>query len=106
MTATRRNAQTDDEMLDDSDEAINRALSSSNSETVKELRSIIERLERLEEEKAGIADDIKDVKAEAKGRGYDPKAITKILAIRKMKKEDYQQLQGVLETYMSALGMI
>lgn len=71
-----------------------------------ELRLLIERAERLEEEKKGIADDIKDVMAEAKGRGYDPKAIRKILSIRKKKKEEYQEEEMILETYMQALGMI
>ncbi|MDQ2892440.1 MAG: DUF2312 domain-containing protein, partial [Pseudomonadota bacterium] len=71
-----------------------------------ELRLLIERAERLEEEKKGIADDIKDVMAEAKGRGYDPKAIRKILSIRKKKKEEYQEEEAILETYMQALGMI
>ncbi|TPG10439.1 DUF2312 domain-containing protein [Sphingomonas oligophenolica] len=71
-----------------------------------ELRLLIERAERLEEEKKGIADDIKDVMAEAKGRGYDPKAIRKILSIRKKKKEEYQEEEAILETYMHALGMI
>lgn len=71
-----------------------------------ELRLLIERAERLEEEKKGIADDIKDVMAEAKSRGYDAKAIKKILAIRKKKKEDYQEEEAILETYMHALGML
>lgn len=71
-----------------------------------ELRLLIERAERLEEEKKGIADDIKDVMAEAKGRGYDPKAIKKILSIRKKKKEEYQEEEAILETYMHALGML
>ena len=71
-----------------------------------ELRLLIERAERLEEEKKGIADDIKDVMAEAKGRGYDPKAIRKILSIRKKKKEEYQEKEAILEVYMQALGMI
>jgi uncharacterized protein (UPF0335 family) len=71
-----------------------------------ELRLLIERAERLEEEKKGIADDIKDVFAEAKGRGYDPKAIRKILSIRKMKREEFQEQESILEVYMSALGMI
>ncbi|HVF92970.1 MAG TPA: DUF2312 domain-containing protein [Sphingomonas sp.] len=71
-----------------------------------ELRLLIERAERLEEEKKGIADDIKDVMAEAKGRGYDPKAIRKILSIRKKKKEEYQEEEAILEVYMQALGMI
>ena len=71
-----------------------------------ELRLLIERSERLEEEKKGIADDLKDVMAEAKGRGYDPKAIRKILSIRKKKKEEYQEEEAILEVYMQALGMI
>lgn len=72
----------------------------------EELRLLIERAERLEEEKKGIADDIKDVMAEAKSRGYDPKAIRKILSIRKKKREEYQEEQSILEVYMQALGMI
>ncbi len=71
-----------------------------------ELRLLIERAERLEEEKKGIADDIKDVMAEAKSRGYDPKAMRKIRAIRKKKKEEYQEEEAILETYLQALGMI
>lgn len=71
-----------------------------------ELRLLIERAERLEEEKKGITDDIKDVMAEAKGRGYDAKAIRKIMAIRKKKKEEYQEEEAILETYMQALGML
>lgn len=71
-----------------------------------ELRLLIERAERLEEEKKGIVDDIGDVMAEAKSRGYDPKAIRKIMAIRKKKKEEYQEEEAILETYMQALGML
>ncbi len=71
-----------------------------------ELRQIIERAERLEEEKKGITDDIKDVMAEAKGRGYDPKAIREILKVRRKKKEEYQEEQAILEVYLQALGMI
>lgn len=71
-----------------------------------ELRLLIERAERLEEEKKAIADDIKDVMAEAKGRGYDPKAIRKIMQIRKKKREEYQEEEAILETYMQALGML
>jgi uncharacterized protein (UPF0335 family) len=71
-----------------------------------ELRLLIERAERLEEEKKGISDDIKDVMAEAKGRGYDPKAIREILRIRRQKKEEYQEAQSILEVYMQALGMV
>ena len=71
-----------------------------------ELRLLIERAERLEEEKSGINDDIKDVLSEAKGRGYDPKAIRKIMSIRKKKKEQYQEEEAILETYLRALGMV
>lgn len=71
-----------------------------------QLRLLIERAERLEEEKKGISDDIKDVMAEAKSQGYDTKAIRKIMQIRKKKKEDFQHEEAVLETYMAALGMI
>ena len=71
-----------------------------------ELRLLIERAERLEEEKKGIADDIKDVMAEAKSRGYDTKAIRKIMSIRKKKKEEYQEEETILEPYMTALGML
>ena len=71
-----------------------------------ELRLLIERAERLEEEKKGIADDIKDVFCEGKGRGYDPKAMRKLIAIRKKKREEYQEEEAILEVYMQALGMI
>jgi len=72
----------------------------------EELRLLIERAERLEEEKQGLLDDIKDVMAEAKSRGYDVKAIRKILAIRKKKREEYQEEEAILETYLHALGML
>ncbi|KQM65978.1 hypothetical protein ASE75_06115 [Sphingomonas sp. Leaf17] len=71
-----------------------------------ELRLLIERAERLEEEKKGIAEDIKDVFAEGKSRGYDTKAMKKIMAIRKKPKEAWQEEESILETYMTALGMI
>ena len=71
-----------------------------------ELKLLIERAERLEEEKKGIQDDIKDVFSEGKSRGYDPKAIRKIMQIRKKKREEYQEEEAILEVYMQALGMI
>ncbi len=71
-----------------------------------ELLGFINRVERLEEEKKGLNDDIKDIIAEVKGRGYDPKIIRKVLAIRKMKPGEYEEQQMVIETYMSSLGMI
>jgi uncharacterized protein (UPF0335 family) len=70
-----------------------------------ELRLLIERAERLEEEKKGISDDIKDVMAEAKGRGYDPKAIRKVLSIRKKRAEEIQEENAILHVYLEALGM-
>ncbi len=70
-----------------------------------ELRLLIERAERLEEEKKGIQDDIKDVFSEGKSRGYDPKTMRKIMAIRKKKREEYQEEEAILEVYMQALGM-
>jgi uncharacterized protein (UPF0335 family) len=71
-----------------------------------ELRLLIERAERLEEEKKGINEDIRDVFAEAKSRGYDPKAIKKIMLVRRKKPEEYQEEEMILETYMQALGML
>jgi uncharacterized protein (UPF0335 family) len=72
----------------------------------EELKQFIERIERLEEEKAGIAGDIKDVFAELKGRGFDPKAIRQILRIRKQDHSERQEQEAILELYMQALGMV
>lgn len=77
-----------------------------NSIAAQELRLFVERVERLDEEKKGIADDIKDVLAEMKGRGYDTSIVRKLLKIRKMKKGEYEEESMLLETYMAALGMI
>jgi uncharacterized protein (UPF0335 family) len=71
-----------------------------------QLKSIIERIERLEEEKAQIASDIRDVYAEAKSNGYDVKALRTIIRMRKMDANDRQQAETILETYMQALGML
>ncbi|QXT36877.1 DUF2312 domain-containing protein [Sphingomonas sanguinis] len=81
-------------------------LSKIDQQTADELRLLIERAERLEEEKKGISDDIMDVFAEAKARGFDKKAVRKILQIRKKKREEYQEEEAILEVYMRALGMI
>jgi len=70
-----------------------------------ELKQFIERIERLEEEKAGIAGDIKEVFAELKGRGFDSKAIRQILRIRKKDHAERQEEEAILELYMQALGM-
>lgn len=69
------------------------------------LRSFIERIERLEEEKKGLQDDIKDIYAEAKGTGFDVKIIRQIIRLRKKAKEERQEEEELLELYKSALGM-
>ena len=69
------------------------------------LRSFIERIERLEEEKKGIADDIRDVYAEAKANGYDTKTMRAIVRLRKMETHARQEADALLETYRSALGL-
>ncbi len=70
-----------------------------------ELRQFVERIERLEAEKKDIADQIKEVMAEAKGRGYDTKAMRRIVALRKRDKDDLAEEEAVLEMYKAALGM-
>lgn len=70
-----------------------------------ELRQFIERIERLEEEKAALQDDIKDVMAEMKGRGYDIAAVRAILKLRKQDPDERQEAEAILELYMNALGM-
>jgi len=69
------------------------------------LRLLIERIERLEEEKKGIADDIRDVYAEAKAVGYDPKIMRQIVRLRKMDANDRSEQEMILDTYKAALGM-
>lgn len=68
------------------------------------LRSFIERVERLEEEKAVIAGDIKEVYAEAKGEGYDTKTLRQVIRLRKMDRAERQEREALLELYLSALG--
>jgi len=68
------------------------------------LRSFIERVERLEEEKQGLQNDIKDVYAEAKGEGYDTKVLRQIVRIRKMDRAERQEQEALLDLYLSALG--
>lgn len=69
------------------------------------LRLLIERIERLEEEKKGIGDDIKDVYSEGKAVGYDAKIMRKVVALRKMKPDDRAEMETVLELYKAALGL-
>ena len=71
-----------------------------------QLKAFIERVERLEEEKKTIADDIRDVYAEAKGNGFDVKALRTIVRLRKQDADERKEQETILETYMHALGMI
>ncbi len=70
-----------------------------------QLRLLIERIERLEEEKKGIADDIKDVYGEAKATGFDTKTIRQVVRLRKLEKHVRQEAEMLLETYKAALGL-
>ena len=70
-----------------------------------ELRLLIERIERLEEEKKSMADDVRDVYAEAKARGYDPKTMRAIVRLRKMENHVRQEAEALLDTYKAALGI-
>jgi len=70
-----------------------------------ELRLLIERIERLEEEKKGISDDIREVYSEAKSRGYDAKIMRQIIKLRAMETHERQEWEAVLDTYIAALGM-
>jgi uncharacterized protein (UPF0335 family) len=70
-----------------------------------QLRLFIERIERLEEEKKGIADDIRDVYSEAKGQGYDTKTMRQIVRLRRLEKHVREEADMLLETYRNALGL-
>lgn len=70
-----------------------------------QLKSIIERIERLEEEKAVIAGDIKEVYAEAKANGFDTKILKKVVALRKLEAAEREEMQSLIDTYMANLGM-
>ncbi len=74
--------------------------------SAERLRLFVERIERLEEEKRGIADDIKDVKAEAKGEGFDVATINALIKLRKMTPEKRREAEALLDTYKAALGML
>jgi uncharacterized protein (UPF0335 family) len=76
-----------------------------NAATAGQLKSVIERIERLEEEKKALAEDIKEVFAEAKANGFDTKAIRKLISIRKQDESDRKEQDAILELYMTALGM-
>ncbi|MGZ5933649.1 MAG: DUF2312 domain-containing protein [Rhizomicrobium sp.] len=69
------------------------------------LRSFIERIERLEEEKKALADDIREVYSEAKGTGFDTKVMRQVIRLRKMESADRQEQEAMLDLYLGALGM-
>ena len=71
-----------------------------------QLRTIVERIERLEEEKKAIADDIKEVFAEAKGNGFDVKTLRTVVRMRKIEATEREEQEAMLDLYMSALGML
>lgn len=71
-----------------------------------QLKSFVARIERLEEEKQTIADDIKDVYAEAKGNGYDTKILRQVIRIRKQDKSEREEMEALLDLYMQALGEV
>ena len=78
---------------------------STNAIDAKHLSAFLERIEKLEEEKRAIADDIKDVYAEAKGTGYDVKILRKIVSIRRQDTHKRREEEEILDLYLSALGM-
>jgi uncharacterized protein (UPF0335 family) len=71
-----------------------------------QLKALVERIETINEEIKGLSDDRTDIFSEAKGGGYDTKALRKIIALRKLSSEDRAQQDAILETYMNALGMV
>lgn len=71
-----------------------------------QLKSIVERVEKLNEDKQAISSDISDVFKEAKGNGFDVKALRKVIALRKLSADDRAHQDAILETYMNALGMV
>lgn len=70
------------------------------------LKAFVERIERLEEEKKTISDDIRDVYAEAKGNGFDVKALRQVVRLRKQDKDERKEHEAILDTYLAALGML
>lgn len=81
-------------------------MSEVNAVTRDQLRAFIERIELLEESKKTISDDIRDVYAEASGNGFDAKILKKVIALRKKDERERMEEEAVLDTYLSALGMI
>ncbi len=81
-------------------------MNSMNQATKAQLKAFIERVEKLEEEKKSIADDIKDVFAEAKGNGFDTKILRKIITMRKQDTAERKEQEEIMDLYLAALGML
>jgi uncharacterized protein (UPF0335 family) len=77
-----------------------------NQATAGQLKAIIERIERLEEEKKALADDIREVYAEAKANGFDAKVLRRIVSLRKQDVDERKEQEEILDLYLSALGMV
>jgi len=88
-----------------SEEGFNDMMNSTEEVNAGHLKAFIERIERLEEEKKAISDDIKDVYAEAKGNGFDVKIIKTIVKLRKLDRDKRRETEEILDLYMSAIGM-
>lgn len=73
--------------------------------TDQQLRLFIERIERMEEEKKGVGEDIRDTYSEAKSQGYDTKIMRQVIRLRKMSQHDRMEMEAILETYKAALGI-
>ena len=71
----------------------------------RKLRAFVERIERMEEEKAALGADIREIYSEAKGQGFDTKIVRKVVALRKMETADRQEQEALLDLYLDALGM-
>jgi uncharacterized protein (UPF0335 family) len=85
---------------------VERNMADTGGVTAEQLKSFIERVERLEEEKAEVQEQIKEVMSEAKGEGFDIKIIRQLLRLRKMKPHDRAEQEELLETYKAAIGMV
>lgn len=101
MPSIGHNSGSEDDTFTVSDEE----LAESNLAADDRLRLLIERIENLTQEKKGLADDIKDVFAEAKAAGYDAKIMRQIIGLRKMKPDDRREMETLVDTYKAALGM-
>lgn len=86
-------------MTDTRDEAVSEAIAAD------QLRAFVERIERLEEEKAALTNDVREVYAEAKSSDFDPKILRQVVRLRKMDRNDYQEQEALLDLYKAALGM-